>query len=146
MRQHVKSKYRAGTGESNRQSPINPAQAETHLAMVADDGVRMAAMLIIKRVFRQDFNWATAGTNLYLVFECGPELQQCPPFYRRPSRPAIGKSERGRGAVRIRSRDAQFRRPLPLVGSAVHWQIDFLSALPRCRTCCFTPNICSSLP
>ena len=36
-----------------------------HLAVAADDGVRMAAMQI-KRV---DFNWATAGSNLYLVSE-----------------------------------------------------------------------------
>ena len=55
-------------------------QAATHLTMVAVDGVRMAAMLI-KRV---DFNWATAGSNLYSVSECGPGLQQCPPVYRRP--------------------------------------------------------------
>jgi hypothetical protein len=53
-----------------------------HLAVAADDGVRMAAMQI-KRV---DFNWATAGSNLYLVSECGPGLQQCPPVYRGSSR------------------------------------------------------------
>jgi hypothetical protein len=29
---------------------------------------------------------------------------------------------------------------------AVHWHIDFLVACPPCRTCCFAPNICSSLP
>jgi hypothetical protein len=51
-----------------------------HLAVAADDGVRMAAMQI-KRV---DFNWATAGSNLYLVSECGPGLQQCPPFTEDP--------------------------------------------------------------
>jgi hypothetical protein len=27
-----------------------------------------------------------------------------------------------------------------------HWQIDFSVALPPCWTCCFAPNICSSLP
>ena len=49
-------------------------------------------------------------------------------------------------AVTFYGRQKQLRRPLPLVGPAVHWQIDFLSALPPCRTCCFAPNICSSLP
>jgi hypothetical protein len=64
---------------------------------------------------------------------------------------AIGKSKRGRGAVRIRSRDvlwaAKAAPPSVTLGCpAVHWQIDCLSDLPRHRTCCFALNICSSLP
>src|SRR3954453_16615437 len=42
-------------------------------------------------------------------------------------------------AVTFYGRQKQLRRPLPLVGPPVHWQIDFLSALPPCRTCCFAP-------
>jgi hypothetical protein len=60
----------------------------------------------------------------------------------------LGKSE-DRGVVRVRSREV-FRGskskapPFTRGWPAVHWQIDVLSSL--CRSCCFAPNICSSLP
>ena len=52
-----------------------------------------------------------------------------------PGLPGIGKSEHDRGAVRVRSRDvfmgAKAAPPSVTRGCpAVHWQIDFLVALP----------------
>jgi hypothetical protein len=62
---------------------------------------------------------------------------------------AIGKSERGRGAVRIRSRDALWAAkaapPSVILGWTRRSLANFFVALRPCRTCCW-PDICSSLP